>query len=144
LKVWLAVTLVVLIIVGLFLISFAVLISTRSISSTGQVTAIGVGVYQDAACSVNLTSISWGSVDPGSSTQHLFFIKNTGNKAENLSLSTSNWAPLSASAVLALSWDAPLSLAQGQITAVELTLTVPANPGNLTSFSLTITIIGAA
>ena len=59
--------------VGLILtVTTAGLLSvSQSVSSSGTVTAVNVGVYSDAACTQTLTSIDWGTISPGSSvTQH--------------------------------------------------------------------------
>jgi pyruvate/2-oxoacid:ferredoxin oxidoreductase alpha subunit len=40
-------------------VTFAVLNVQRAIPSTGLVVAVNVGVYSDAACTLNLTSIDW-------------------------------------------------------------------------------------
>jgi hypothetical protein len=133
----------VLIVAVLVLVTFGGLTSTQQISNTGQITAVGLGVYQDVACSVNLTSISWGSVDPGCSTQYPAYIENTGGAVEMLSLAASNWNPVSAGAVLTLSWNAPVTLQPGAIAAVNFTLTASADTENLTSFSFTFTVMGS-
>ena len=43
-------------------VTLAVLNVQRAIPSTGLVVAVNVGVYSDAACTLNLTLIDWGSV----------------------------------------------------------------------------------
>ena len=45
-------------------VTLAVLNVQRAIPSSGLVVAVIVGVYSDAACTLNLTSIDWGSVYP--------------------------------------------------------------------------------
>jgi hypothetical protein len=133
----------VLMVAVLVLVTFGGLTSMQQVSNTGQITAVGVRVYQDVACTANLTSISWGSVDPGCSTQQVAYIENTGDAVEVLSLAASNWNPVSAGVVLALSWNAPVTLQPGEIAAVNFTLTAAADTENLTSFSFTITVMGS-
>jgi hypothetical protein len=41
--------------------------------------AVNVGVYSDAACTLNLTSIDWGNVYPRGSVSRTIYVKNTGN-----------------------------------------------------------------
>ncbi len=43
-------------------VTSAFLSQQRSISSTGLVLAVNLGVYADAGCTVNLTAIDWGSL----------------------------------------------------------------------------------
>jgi hypothetical protein len=60
-------------------VTLAVLNVQRAILSSGLVVAVNVGVYSDSACTLNLTSIDWGSVYPGGSAPQLIYVKNTGN-----------------------------------------------------------------
>ena len=43
-------------------VTLAVVNVQRAIPSSGLVVAVNVGVYSDAACTLNLTLIDWGSV----------------------------------------------------------------------------------
>lgn len=118
--------------------------SNRTISNAGSVKAIGVGVYWDQACSNPVTSISWGTIDPGSSVNKTVYIKNTGNNAATLSLTTSNWSPSNASSYLTLSWDyngQPINV--NAVIQVKLTLSVLSSISGITSFSFDITIIAS-
>ena len=65
-------------------VTLAVLNVQRAIPSSGLVVAVNVGVYSDAACTLNLTSIDWGSVYPGGSVPRTINVKNTGIDSENL------------------------------------------------------------
>jgi hypothetical protein len=72
-------------------VPFAVLNVQRAIPSTGLVVAVNVGVYSDAACTLNLTSIDWGNVYPGGSVSRTIYAKNTGNVPITLSRATIAW-----------------------------------------------------
>lgn len=116
--------------------------SNRTISNAGSVKAIGVGVYWDQACSNPVSSISWGTMDPGSSVNKTVYIKNTGNNAAVLSLATSNWSPSNASSYMNLSWDyngQPVNA--NAVVQVKLTLSVQSNISGITNFSFDITIV---
>ena len=74
-------------------VTLAVLNVQRAIPSSGLVVAVNVGVYSDAACTQNLTSIDWGSVYPGGSVPKTIYVKNTGNAPITLSMTTASWNP---------------------------------------------------
>ena len=65
-------------------VTFAVLNVQRAIPSSGLVVAVNAGVYSDAACTLNLTSIDWGNVYPGCSVSRTLCVKNIGIDSENL------------------------------------------------------------
>jgi uncharacterized membrane protein YbjE (DUF340 family) len=55
-------------------VTLAVLNVQRDIPSSGMVVAVNVGVYSDAGCTLNLTSIDWGSLS------RTIYVKNTWNR----------------------------------------------------------------
>ena len=65
-------------------VTLAVLNVQRAIPSSGLVVAVNVGVYSDAGCTLNLTSIDWSDVYPGGSVSRTINVKNTGVDSENL------------------------------------------------------------
>ena len=67
------------IVVLLFFTTAGLLTVTQTISYSGTITALNVGVYSDSACTQSLTSISWGQIAPGGSVPKTIYIKNTGN-----------------------------------------------------------------
>ena len=77
--------------------------TSRTVSSTGSILTIGVGVYIDSICSTPLTSIPWGTLEPGQSQDIVCFIKNEGTSESTLSMYTSNWSPSDAEDYLNLS-----------------------------------------
>ncbi|MGA2387223.1 MAG: hypothetical protein ABSG33_11920 [Candidatus Bathyarchaeia archaeon] len=132
----------------LAVLSQGLLASQQAIPSSGTVgvsSTINIGVYTDAATTNNCTSINWGTLTPGTSVSQTVYIKNTGNTAETLSMTTSSWNPPTATSYLSLTWnDAGTVLAAGSVTPATLTLTVAANAGSLNSFSFDIVISGSA
>src|SRR3989337_1309896 len=86
-------------------VTFAVLNVQRAIPSTGLVVAVNVGVYSDAACTLNLTSIDWGNVYPGGSVSRTIYVKNTGNVPITLSMTTTSWNRTGAAGHSSLGWD---------------------------------------
>lgn len=111
----------------------------------GSVSSINLDIYVDAAASESCTGIEWGSLIAGQTVTKTIYLKNTGNTAEVLSMTATGWTPASAGEVLMLTWNKEgASLAAGAVMPATLTLQVPADPGLLTAFSLTIVISGTA
>ena len=119
----------------------AVMSSQKTVHSTGSVKAVGVGVFQDSACTQALTSVDWGTLEPGTVKNVTIYVKNTGNAPAALSLQTGNWSPTGASSYLTLSWNYNnVALAVNEVRTVKLSLTISASITGITSFSFDITI----
>ena len=130
---------------ALFLIGIpaaeAVMSSYRTVRSTGSVKAIGVSVFQDSACIQNLTSVDWGTLEPGSVKNVTIYVKNTGNAPTTLSLQTGNWSPAGASSYLTLSWNYNnVALTVNEVRMVKLSLSISASITGITGFNFDITI----
>ena len=121
--------------------------ASKTLSSTGAIqiqTTAGIGVYSDSQCNTQLSSVSWGTLQPGESQSATCYIKNEGNTPITLTLQASNWSPASASNYLALGWNynnQPIS--PNQVVQVTLTLSVASNIAGITNFGFDITIIGS-
>lgn len=119
------------------------LMVSRTISNTGNVRAVGVGIYSDSACTVPLSSINWGALDPGATTGATIYVKNEGNVAVRLSMTVSNWSPAGASSYLTLSWNREgTTLNAGSSIQAVLTLSISSSISGITNFSFDITIAG--
>jgi hypothetical protein len=128
-------------ITGLFLtiISAGVLTTSTSLSSSGTISSVNVGVYSDSGCTQPLTSISWGSLAPGETTTRIIYLKNTGTVPVTLSMTTSSWTPSNSNTYLSLTWNREsYSLTAGNTAQATLTLTASPSAGNITSFSVNI------
>lgn len=120
------------------------LVARRIISSIGNVKAVGVGVYSDSNCTVPISYIDWGFLEPGSSKQLTIYVKNEGNVQIKLSMEVENWNPPSAPNCLTLSWDRQNHiLSPSSCVPAVLTLSVSQDISGVTSFSFDIVIIGA-
>jgi hypothetical protein len=123
----------------------ALLMASQRIGNNGlvDVKAVGVGVYWNSGCTDNVTSIDWGSLEPGEAVDRTVYIKNNGNVRVALSMATENWNPSSASDHITLTWnrEAYELPADGVIQAV-LTLTISSDIENTTGFSFDIIITG--
>jgi hypothetical protein len=121
--------------------------TSQRLSSTGVIqiqTTVGIGIYSDYQCNTQLSSVSWGTLQPGQSNSVICYIKNEGNTQTTLSLQASNWSPASTSNYLALSWNynnQPIS--PNQVVQVTLTLSVASNIQGITTFGFDITIVGS-
>jgi uncharacterized repeat protein (TIGR01451 family) len=130
-------------VMGLMVSALGALVATRTISNSGSVTAVGVGVYSDSGCTTALTAISWGTVNPGDVKTYTVYVKNTGNVPVKLNMTVSNWNPSSASSYITLTWNQEKStLTAGQVVPAVLTLSVSSSVSGVTSFSFDITITG--
>jgi hypothetical protein len=119
------------------------LVATHRISTTGGVKSIGVGVYSDSRCANAVSSISWGTLEPGATKYVTIYVKNEGNVAVVLTMTASNWNPSSASTYITLQWNREkYVLSSGSVVSAVLTLSVSSNIIEITSFSFDITITG--
>jgi len=119
----------------------------RTLSSTGTIqTTAGIGVYSNAQGSTPLTSVPWGTLQPGGSQSVTFYIKHEGSTATTLSLETSNWSSTAAETYLDLSWNytTGTQIDPDAVVEITLTLTVDANIQGVETFSFDITIVGSS
>lgn len=138
-------TIIAIALTGLFLtvLTSGQLLTSQTVPNTGTVSAINVGVYTDAACTINCTSISWGTLSPGTTATRTVYVKNTGNIPVRLSMTNSSWVPSNANTYLTLTWNlANYPLAAGASVPATFTLTASAFAGNITTFSFNIVVTG--
>ena len=123
----------------------AAALRNQTITNAGSVMAIGVGVYWDQACANTVSSIDWGIIEPSMNVNKTIYIRNEGNTAATLNMTTSNWDPSSASSYMALSWDySGQTLTVNEVRQVKLTLAVSPDITGITNFSFDITIAANA
>lgn len=138
----LACLLVILVLAG-WSASFAAQQFRVTIANRATVKSMGVGVYEEASCVTRVTSIDWGTLDPGGSKAKTAYIRNESNVPVTLGLSTVNWQPPEAAIYMTLSWDyAGLDLNPGDVASVILTLTISPDVAGVTTFSFDIVITG--
>ena len=118
--------------------------TNQHVPVNGTVSAINVGVYTDSECTVNCTSISAGTITPGSTKTYAVHIKNAGFVPVILSMTTSSWNPATANGPITLTWNRDnYNLAAGSSVSATLTLTVSESISNsITAFNLNVEIIG--
>ncbi len=116
---------------------------SKTVESTGTVTAINVGVYSDSGCTQTLSSIDWGNISPGDSVTRTIYVKNTGNSQISISMTKSNWDPTSANGPITITWNREGStLGPGLYTTATLTLSVSSGISGITAFNVDIVITG--
>lgn len=117
----------------------------RHLPSSGNIAAINVGLYLDYACTQNVESIDWGDITPGESVTRVIYLKNTGNTQISLSMTANNWNPSFANGPITLSWNKEGALLNpGEVTSATLVLETVENIAGITTFSVSILIIGTA
>jgi hypothetical protein len=113
--------------------------SATTIPSRGDLRIVGVGVYQDANCSVAMRYLDWGTVEPGSTKNILLYVRNEGNYVATLYLATNSWNPGNASDYMSLSWNYNgETLSPRESIRLILTLSVSADAKNMDSFSFNV------
>lgn len=136
-------TILAIVVISLTATAISALLATRTVSNSGSITAVGVGVYSNSNCTTVLASISWGIVNPGGTATYTMYVKNTGDVQETLNMTTSGWNPASASTYIAVTWNQQGSvLAAGQVVAAVVTLTVASSISGVTNFNFNMTITG--
>jgi len=122
---------------------FGLLTAVLPIATTGVVTLAGLNAYWDSGCTNEVTSISWGSMYPGSSKNVTIYLKNTGNVPITLSLTTDSWNPSNAETYFTLTWDYSGGQIQpDEVLQITLTLTVSGDVQGITNFSFNVVITG--
>ncbi|MEJ2242471.1 MAG: hypothetical protein P8Y18_10070 [Candidatus Bathyarchaeota archaeon] len=122
--------------------------SSTTLSAAGNIhieASPGIGVYSNQYGTSPLTSLNWGTLEPGQDQSITTYIKNEGNTPITLTLQTSSWTPSSATDYLTVTWDysgQPINV--GQIAEITLTLDVDSDITGITEFSFDITILATA
>jgi len=138
---------IILVIATLVMVSALVsslLTASQTIPNTGDVRAIGVGVYSDSGCSQEVPTIQWGTLDPGETSDEIVYICNEGSVAVVLSMTTENWDPSLASSYITLDWslEEGYVLDPGESVRTVLTLSVSSSISGVESFNFDIIITG--
>jgi hypothetical protein len=139
-RLWLVVIVLVILIPASF--ALASLQYQATISTKGNIKAVGVQFYVDSAGSVATSQIDWGMLDPGQAVNVTLYCKSMSNVPVTLSVAVGNFNPASGSSYLACTWDyngATLSI--GQIIPIRFTLQVAATITGITAFSFDIGVV---
>jgi hypothetical protein len=123
---------------------FASLQYQATISTHGNIKAVGVQFYSDSAGLTATSQINWGTLEPGQTVNVTLYMKNTSNVPVTASMAVGNFVPASGSGYLACTWNyngATISL--GQLVPVTFTLVVATTVTGITAFSFDISVVGA-
>ena len=123
-----------------------VFVTTQTVSNSGSITAIGVELYWDSACTNPISAIDWGSSMPGSTQEKNIYVKNDGTINSMLNLVTSNWIPTLTADYMILSWNREnYILSAGEVVSAKLTLVIASDiDSGIADFSFDITITGTS
>src|SRR5665647_347038 len=82
-------------------------------------------IFADAACTKQISTVQWGTLQPSGSATVALFIKNSGNMPLTLKLTENNWSPATAQNYLTLSWNQENTKIQpGASQTVTITINV--------------------
>jgi hypothetical protein len=124
-------------------VALALLQSTQTLPNTGSIKGINVKVYENSACTVPLSSLTWGALDPGSSTIKTMYVKNEGTSPMNLSMTTTTWNPSNAPNYITVTWNQNgTTVNAGLNVQANVTLTVSPSISGIPSFAFTMVITG--
>ena len=115
---------------------------------------VSFDIFTSLSDTQEVTSVSWGTINPGSITEHDIYLKNTSPAATTLTSfygSTSNWSPADAANYLNVYMvyvlvngtevnNLPSPLSHGQQVHARLCLQVDSNVTGVTNFSFQITL----
>jgi hypothetical protein len=127
--------------IGAIVIS-GLLTTKQTVTSTGTITnSLTLGIYSDSACTIPITSIAWGTLDPGGSVTKTIYVKNLGTLSATLHCALSNWSPADAPNHITITWNKEnIILAPVASTQATLTLNVKSDIQNITTFNVEIDI----
>ena len=116
----------------------------RKLSSNGAIKEItGIETYWDSKGTNKVTSIEWGSLEPGTQKTVTIFVRNLEKNQIILNYHTSNWMPSEITDYLTLKWDYNgQAIKFREIVQVIFTLVVSENLEASGTFDFDITIVG--
>jgi len=117
--------------------------NNKSLPSQGTIKAVNLSVYWDNACTNTTTAVNWGMLSPGSANNVTLYVRNEGNVAVKLNMTTQSWNPTNTSTYITLMWNREAQVLNSQtVAAATLTLSVSANISGITNFSFNIIMTG--
>ena len=130
----------ILMIVFLVTLVYASSFHGQKITNYGEIKTLGVKVFWDKNCTKLATTINWGTIEPNSLNTKILYIKNIGNTATHINLTTENWKPEYASEYLYVSWNYTGKLINPNETLPTEIYLICSNAENITTFQFDIFI----
>jgi len=115
-----------------------------SIPNRARVKGVGVSIWWDYNCTLPVSEIDWGMIEPNQTKTTAIYIKSVSNVNITLTLSTQNWNPQEASQFITLTWNyTGTPLTPKSVTPIELYLHVAHNVTGIDHFAFDIIIYAA-
>ena len=128
-------------IVAIVVAAVVILAATWQIQSTGIIATLNLTVYSDATLSKTVSAIDWGKIQPGNYAIINLWLKPTGTENSQLTMTTYNWNPASASTYLTLIWNyTGATIPPGGVAVIQFKLNVNPNIYGITTFSFTMNL----
>jgi hypothetical protein len=122
----------------------ALIQSNVSLTNSGVVGTVNVGVYSDVACTQPVSSLAWGTLNAGTSTVKTVYVKNLGSVTMTLNMTSNTWTPSNSPTYMSLTWDAEnASVAAGNHVQADFNLTISPSITGISAFSFNIVITGS-
>jgi hypothetical protein len=138
-RLWLVVIALAIILPASFV--FASLQYQATISTYGNIMAVGVQFYSDSSGLTATSQINWGTLAPGQTVNVTLYMKSTSNVPVTVSMAVGNFVPASGSGYLACTWNYNGTINPGQLVPVVFTLVVAGTITGITSFSFDISVV---
>lgn len=127
---------------------YGILVSIKIIPTSGIIVVVppppppstlGLKVFSDAEGTVEINSVDWGNLNPGSVGHQTVYLQNIGNIAGTVTMAPGNWNPAATQTICTLSWDKEGTIiGAGQTVQANLTLDVSGSVSGITTFAFDI------
>jgi hypothetical protein len=123
--------------------SVVIVIVSQTVTARGRIVTTGMDVYSDEACTVHVTEIDWGDLEPGAVKATYFWAKNTGGTNITLNFNSTDWDPPVAAHYISYSWNYDnRTLVSGEKFNVQMTISISPEVTGITTFRNSINIQG--
>jgi hypothetical protein len=115
----------------------------KGVSNQVKLKAVYLGLYWDNACANATVAVPWGQFSAGAVSNVTLYVRNEGDSAVKLNLTTRNWNPAHASELVTLTWNREGQVLEPQkVAAATFSLSISANIDGITDFSFDTVVTG--